>query len=40
MLREARRRLANDDATEAAEALDQLGQIAQLRLAASIEEDA
>lgn len=40
MLGEARRRLADDDATEAAEALDQLGQIAQLRLAASIEEDA
>lgn len=40
MLEQARRRLANDDATEAAEALDQLAQIAQLRLASSIEEDA
>lgn len=40
MLDEARRRLGNDDDAEAVEALDQLGQIAQLRLAASIEEDA
>jgi len=40
MLEEARRRLGNDDPTETAEALDQLGQIAQLRLASSIEEDA
>lgn len=32
MLAEARRRLGNDDATEAAEAIDQLRQIAALRL--------
>lgn len=40
MLAEARRRLGNDEATEAVEALEQLTQIALLRLRGSIEEDA
>lgn len=39
MLAEAQRRLGNDDETEVAEALEQLRQIALLRLAATIEEE-
>ena len=38
MLAEVRRRLGNDDATEAAEARDQLRQIALLRLRSSLED--
>lgn len=38
MLAEARRRVHNDDATETAEAIDQLRQIAMLRLRTTIEE--
>ncbi|GAA1703995.1 2-oxo-4-hydroxy-4-carboxy-5-ureidoimidazoline decarboxylase [Microbacterium sediminicola] len=40
MLAEARRRLGNDDDTEAAEALDQLRQIALLRLRGAVTDDA
>ncbi|GMA30153.1 2-oxo-4-hydroxy-4-carboxy-5-ureidoimidazoline decarboxylase [Litorihabitans aurantiacus] len=39
ILAQARQRLANDDAAEVAEALDQLREIALLRLTSAIEED-